>query len=119
MRIEVKGRNVDVTPEVREYAERRFRKIAKQVSEHATLELEVCHERNPSNIEPERARATLHLKGVTLCAQDSSGDLKHAIHLCEQELSRQVVRLRAKRRHRRDARKEAPRRATQGGTAAA
>ena len=35
MQIEVKGRNLQVTDEIREHAERRFDKIGKQVSEFA------------------------------------------------------------------------------------
>jgi putative sigma-54 modulation protein len=38
---------------------------------------------------------------VTLRAQDRARDLRHAINLCEEELSRQVKRHREKRRGRR------------------
>ena len=41
MRIEIKGRNIPVTDELREHVERRFRKIARQVSELAQLEVEL------------------------------------------------------------------------------
>jgi ribosome hibernation promoting factor len=104
MQIEVKGRNTQVTEELREHVERRFSKVAKQVSELARLEIEVSEERNPAIDRPLCAEATLHLKGVTLRAQDSARDLKHAINLVEEELSRQVKRNREKRRRRREAR---------------
>src|SRR5436190_246114 len=42
MRIEVKGRNLQVTDELRECVERRMDKIGKQVSELATLEVELA-----------------------------------------------------------------------------
>ena len=48
MRIEVKGRNIPVPEDLREYVERRFRVIGKQVSELAELEVEVFDESNPS-----------------------------------------------------------------------
>jgi putative sigma-54 modulation protein len=38
---------------------------------------------------------------VTLRARDQARDLRHAINLCEEELSRQVKRHREKRRGRR------------------
>ena len=38
---------------------------------------------------------------MTLRACDSARDMRHAIHLCEEELSRQVKRHREKRRGRR------------------
>ena len=79
MQIEVKGRNLQVTDEMREYAERRFEKISKQVSELATLELEVADENVPGD--PVAAEAALHVKGTTLRAKEVSKDAKHAINL--------------------------------------
>ncbi|MEA2177553.1 MAG: putative sigma-54 modulation protein [Solirubrobacteraceae bacterium] len=100
MQIEVKGRNTPVTDELREYVERRFRKVGKQVSELARLELEVREERS-SAADTISAEATLALKGVTLRARDTARDVKQAINMCEDELSRQVKRHREKRRGRR------------------
>jgi putative sigma-54 modulation protein len=101
MQIEVKGRNTPVNDELREYVERRFRKVANQVSELARLEIELKEEKNPAIADNMVAEATLTLKGVTLRAKDKARDLRHAINLCEEELSRQVKRHREKRRGRR------------------
>jgi putative sigma-54 modulation protein len=101
MHIEVKGRNALVTDELREHVERRFRKVAKQVSDLARLEVEVTAERNPAIPDHHVVEATLFLKGTTLRASDRSRDVRHAVRLCEDELSRQVKRHREKRRHRR------------------
>jgi putative sigma-54 modulation protein len=101
MQIEVKGRNTQVSDELREYVERRFTKVAKQVSELARLEVELKEERNPAIADRVVAEATLTLKGVTLRARDHASDPRHAINLCEEELSRQVKRHREKRRGRR------------------
>jgi putative sigma-54 modulation protein len=102
MRIEVKGRNLQVTDELREWAERRFEKVSKQVSDLAVLELELCDERTPGN--GKVAEATLHLKGTTLRAKDSSPDVKHALNLVADDMARQVKRHRDKRRARRESR---------------
>jgi putative sigma-54 modulation protein len=104
MRIEVKGRNLQVTDELREVVTRRFEKVGKQVSELATLEVELSEERNPANPEHMVAEATLYLKGVTLRAKNASRDSKHSINLVADELSRQVKRHRDKRRKRRESR---------------
>ena len=104
MRIELKGRNVPVTEEMREHVHRRFEKVSKQVSSLAVLEVELIEEHTRAAEHRMRAEATLRLKGVTLRACDCSGDMRHAVHLCEEELSRQVKRHRDKRRHRREAR---------------
>jgi putative sigma-54 modulation protein len=104
MRIEVKGRNLPITDELREVVTRRFDKVAKQVSPLAVLEVELCLERNPANPDKMVAEATLYLKGVTLRAKDASRDIKHSINLIAEELGRQVKRHRDKRRGRREAR---------------
>ena len=101
MQIEVKGRNTPVNDELREYVEKRFRKVGNQVSDLARLEVELREERNPAIADNMVAEATLVLKGVTLRARDNARDLRHAINLCEEELSRQVKRHREKRRGRR------------------
>jgi putative sigma-54 modulation protein len=108
MRIEVKGRNLPVTDELRECVTRRFEKVAKQVSPLAVLEVELSEERNPANPDSEVAEATLRLKGTTLRARESSRDLKRSINMISEELARQVKRHRDKRRKRREARAAGP-----------
>jgi putative sigma-54 modulation protein len=104
MRIEVKGRNLPVSEDLREHVVKRFRKVARQVSDLAELEVEVFEERNPAIADSQVAEATLHLKGVTLRARDASPDIVHSINLCSDELSVQVKRHRDKRRKRRESR---------------
>ena len=104
MRIEVKGRNLPVSDDLREHVTKRFRKVSRQVSELAELEVEVFEERNPAIADSQVAEATLHLKGVTLRSRDASPDIVHSINLCADELSVQVKRHRDKRRKRREAR---------------
>jgi len=102
VQIEVKGRNLQVTDEIREYAARRFDKIGKQVSDLAVLELEVADENVPGD--PVAAAAVLHLKGTQLRAKEVSKDAKHAINLVGDNMERQVKRHREKRRGRRESR---------------
>ena len=104
MRIEVKGRNLPVSDDLREHVAKRFRKVERQVSELAELEVEVFEERNPAIADSQVAEATLHLKGVTLRARDASPDIMHSINLCADELHVQVKRHRDKRRKRREQR---------------
>jgi putative sigma-54 modulation protein len=102
MRIEVKGRNLQVTDELRDCVSRRFDKIAKQVSEQATLELEVADERVPG--EPIAAEAVLHVKGTSLRAKAVGKDAKSSINAVSEDMARQVKRHRDKRRGRRETR---------------
>jgi putative sigma-54 modulation protein len=104
MRIEVKGRNLPVSEDLKEHVAKRFGKVSKQVSELAELEVELSEERNPAIADCFVAEATLHLKGVTLRARDASPDIVHSINLSADELAVQVKRHRDKRRKRREAR---------------
>ena len=115
MRIEVKGRNLPVSEDLREHVSKRFRKVERQVSELAELEVEVFEERNPAIADNQVAEATLHLKGVTLRARDASPDILRSINLCADELHIQVKRHRDNRRKRRESRAAAAQNAGTGG----
>jgi putative sigma-54 modulation protein len=104
MQIDIKGRNVPVTDEIRLHATRRLNKVARQVSELARVEIEIFKEPNPRVSDCQVAEATLYLKGVTLRARDCSPEMLHSLNLMVDELARQVKRHRDKRRHRREAR---------------
>src|SRR6516164_8098917 len=116
MRIEVKGRNLPVSEDLREHVSKRFRKVERQVSELAELEVEVFEERNPAIADNQVAEATLHLKGVTLRARDASPDLRTSVNLCADELQVQVKRHRDKTRKRRESRAAAAQTADTGAT---
>src|SRR4051794_20221356 len=98
MQIEVKGRGVPVTDELKESVERRFERVGRQVSELAVLQVEFHLERNPANPVSSIAEATLHLKGATLRAVERSRDQQHALKLVAEAMARQVKRHRDKRR---------------------
>jgi putative sigma-54 modulation protein len=119
MQIDIKGRNVPVTDEIRSHAARRLDKVARQVSELARIEIEIFKEPNPRVSDCHVAEATLYLKGVTLRAHDSSPEMLHSLNLMVDELARQVKRHRDKRRHRREARSAAAERRMAAETARA
>jgi len=100
MRIEIRSRNVEVTDELRGHIEKRFRRVGKQVSELATLDVEVYEERNPSIKDSQVAEATLRLKGVTLRAREASPEMAHTIHELAEDIRRQVKKHRELRRKR-------------------
>jgi putative sigma-54 modulation protein len=86
--------------------------------------VEVREERNPAIAEGRIAEATLFLKGTTLRARARGRELRHAVNLAEEELTRQVKRYRDKRRGRRKGGTETIRTAppqddAEGGAAAA
>jgi ribosome hibernation promoting factor len=105
MRIEIRGRNVNVDEDLREHVLKRFSRVGKQVSDLATLEVELTEERNPSIADSQVAEATLRLKGVTLRAREASPEMAHTIHELAEDIRRQVKKHRSMRRKRRQTRK--------------
>jgi putative sigma-54 modulation protein len=100
MRIEIRGRNMEVTDELRAHVESRFRRVGKQVSDLATLDVELYEEQNPSISDDQVAEATLRLKGVTLRAREASPEMGHTVHELAEDIRRQVKKHRDKRRKR-------------------
>jgi len=97
MRIQVKGQNVEVTPSIREYAERKLAKLGKQLAEQTQVEVELSEQRNPSIAASQVAEATVFTKGPTLRAREASPDMKASIDQLVDKLERQVKRYRERR----------------------
>ncbi|PWU21476.1 MAG: ribosome-associated translation inhibitor RaiA [Candidatus Rokuibacteriota bacterium] len=99
MQLQVKGRNLEVTAALEDYAERKLGKLAKQLAEPTRVELELAVERNPSISASHVAEATIWTKGPVLRAREASEDMRASIDLLVDKLERQVKRYRQKRRH--------------------
>jgi putative sigma-54 modulation protein len=98
MRLQVKGKNVEVTPSIREYAERKLGKLTKVLAAETQVELELSEQRNPSISDSAVAEATIFTKGPTLRAREASPDMKASIDRLVDKLERQVKRYREIRR---------------------
>jgi putative sigma-54 modulation protein len=100
MRIEIRGRNVEVTDELREMVRKRFQPLGRQVSALATLDVELSEERNPSIADNQIAEATFYLKGVTLRARECSPEMSHSVRDLAEDVRRQVKKHRELQRKR-------------------
>jgi putative sigma-54 modulation protein len=100
MRLQVKGKNLEVPPAIREYAEAKLAKLDRHLHETAQVELELSMERNPSIANNAVAEATVWTKGPVVRARESSSDMKASIDMLVGKLERQVKRAREKRRRR-------------------
>ncbi len=105
MRIEIRGRNVELTDDQREMVRKRFQRLGRQVSALATLDVVLSEERNPSIADSQVAEATFYLKGVTLHAREASPEMAHTVHKLAEDVRRQVKKHRDLRRKRRRTRK--------------
>jgi putative sigma-54 modulation protein len=97
LRLQVKGRNLDVTDSIRSYAEQKLRKLDKQLNEATEVELELAVEKNPSIAANQIAEATVWTKGPTLRAREASEDMRASIDQLTEKLVRQVRHYRDKR----------------------
>ena len=98
MRLQVKGKNVELTPSIRDYAERKLSKLTKQLAEQTQVEVELSEQKNPSIAKRAVAEGTIFTKGPTLRARESSTDMKASIDQLVDKLERQVKRYREQRR---------------------
>lgn len=105
MRIEIRGRNVEVTDELREQVAHRFEGIGKQVSPLSRVEVVLSEEKNPAVANKFVAEAKLHLKGVTLHAHEATPDMIRTVNELAEDMRRQVKRHREKRRKRKETRR--------------
>src|SRR5215216_4377583 len=100
MRLQVKGKNVEVTDSLRTYAEEKLRKLERHLNDPTRVEVELAVERNPSIAHNHVAEATVWTKGPVLRARESSSDMKASIDQLADKLERQAKRYRDKRRRR-------------------
>jgi putative sigma-54 modulation protein len=98
MRLQVKGKNVEVTPSLQAYAERKLAKLEKQLADQTQVELELSEQRNPSIAASHVAEGTIYTKGPTLRAREASPDMKASIDQLVDKLERQVKKYRERRR---------------------
>ena len=105
MRLQVKGKNVEVSDNIRRYAEEKLQKLDRQLHELAEVELELRVEKNPSIADNQVAEATVRTKGPTLRVTEASSDMKSSIDALTEKLLRQIDHVRGKQRkdwHQRD-----------------
>ena len=98
MRLQVKGKNLDVSDSIRVYAEEKLQKLSKQLGDVVQVEIELRVERNPSIRDCHVAEGTIFTKGHSLRASESSGDMRRSIDGLSDKLLRGVKKYREKRR---------------------
>jgi putative sigma-54 modulation protein len=99
MKLQVSGKNLDVTEAIVAYAERKLEKLTKHLPDSTRVELEFAVERNRSIADSQVVEATIWTKGPVLRAREGSADMYASIDKLADKLERQVKRYR-ERRHR-------------------
>lgn len=97
MELQIKGRNLEVSETMRDFAERKLEKVGRMMHDSTRVELELTVEKNPSVAANQVAEATVWLKGRTLRCREASRDMKASIDELTQKLQRELAELRDKR----------------------
>lgn len=97
MNMIVKGRHMEVRPDVREYAEEKIGRVAKILNGMVmTIEVELYHERNRSIDKDQVAEITVFTKGPTIRAREAATDMKAAIDLVSDKFEVQARKFKTK-----------------------
>ncbi len=97
MQMIVKGRRMDVTPAIHDYAEQKIGRVAKILNGTITsAEVEVYTERNRSIEKGQVAEVTVYTKGHVIRAKEAASDLYAAIDLVSEKLESQVRKYKEK-----------------------
>ncbi|MDO9557584.1 MAG: ribosome-associated translation inhibitor RaiA [Coriobacteriia bacterium] len=97
MKMIVKGRHMDITPAIRDYAEEKIGRVAK-ILDHMIMsaEVELQVEKNPSIQNGHVAEVTVYTKGHVIRAREAALDMYAAIDLVSEKLERQLRKFKTK-----------------------
>ena len=91
MRTIVKGKNVEVPDRVREYAERKMRRIERLMDDRTDAIVELSNEMHRSAADAHRAEVTLVIDGTTLYSHATGGTYQAALDTVVDKAERQAV----------------------------
>jgi len=100
------ARHIELTPAIREHAEKRLRKLERYVNGIQEVHLVISKEKYRSVTE-----VTLRANGADIISRDQSDDLLTSIDRVVDRVERQIKKLRARIKDKSKARRKAPRRA--------
>jgi putative sigma-54 modulation protein len=100
MRIEIRGRNVEITDELRRLVALGMKPVDPQVPRESRLEVVLREEQNPAIGDRFVAEANLRIKGATLHAHEATPEMSRTVHALVEDIRRQVRKHVEKRRNR-------------------
>jgi len=96
MQIIVKGKNIEVTGALREYALEKVSRVEKYLDRILKTEIEMSVERNPKIQDNQVVEVTIFSSGPIIRAKESAGDMYQAIDLVSSKLERQARKMKKK-----------------------
>lgn len=92
----VKGRNITVTPALRDYAKEKILKLTRFFEPMVKMEIEMIVQKNPSIQMNQTAEVTIFTKKAVIRAKESSTDMYSALDQVADKLERQIKRYKGK-----------------------
>jgi putative sigma-54 modulation protein len=96
MQMIVKGRNINVTDPLREYAVEKVSKVTRYFDRIIKTEIEMSVEKNPKIQDNQVVEVTIHSSWPLIRAKESSSDMYQAIDLVTDKLERRIKQMKAK-----------------------
>lgn len=97
MDILVRGRNVELDPELVEVGQRKLGRLVRLAHDIRRIEVQFTEIKNPRVSDREQCEVIIHLKGRLLTAHASGEDLRTALDRAASKAEHQVSRLHEKR----------------------
>ncbi|RJQ55075.1 MAG: ribosome-associated translation inhibitor RaiA [Actinobacteria bacterium] len=95
MDVVVKGRHLDITPGLRQYAEEKVSRLSRYMN-LPNAEVELTFEKNPRIAENQTAEVTIYTTGPVIRGKESSTDMHAAIDLVVEKIERQLKKFKGK-----------------------
>lgn len=95
MEVVVKGRHIEVTPALREYAEEKIRKLSRYLN-LPKAEVELSVERNPRISQNQTVEVTIYTRGPVIRGKESTVDMHASIDLVAEKLEKQIKKYKGK-----------------------
>jgi putative sigma-54 modulation protein len=100
MRLIIKGRNIELTPALKQYATEKLSKVSKLFDQIIEIAAILSVEKNPSINDNQVAEVTVFLKKGRIQAKEASENMYASIDLLVDKVERQLVKHKTKLVHR-------------------
>ena len=92
MRLHVNGRNISITPAIKEYVKEKFAKISHHYDQVLSIEVILGVTKNPSVAERHAAEAICMVNGTNIHVTEHAESMYACIDLLADKLNRQVIK---------------------------
>lgn len=95
MEVVIKGRHIEITPGLHQYAEEKIKKLSRYLN-LPKAEVELSTEKNPRISANQTAEVTIYTRGPVIRGKESSADMHASIDLVTEKLEKQIKKYKGK-----------------------